>query len=146
MSPVSAKPLPLSGTEAALVPRVEEEIASVAVLPPALLGVKVTCTLHCAPGASVSQVLALQAKQYDEPLCVQLAEGLVMVKPIPLIVAPPVLVMVKPCSALVWPTDWLVKLRLAGLALKVGGVNPVPDKATVLGESAALLATVSVPL
>ena len=69
-----------------------------------------------------------------------------MAKPIPLIVAPPVLVMVNPCWALVWPTGWLAKLRLAGLALKVGGVRPVPDKATVLGESAALLAIVIVPL
>lgn len=46
LKPVTAAPAPLSGTEAALTPKVEEESTRVAALPPAVSGVKAICTLH----------------------------------------------------------------------------------------------------
>jgi hypothetical protein len=59
--------------------------------------------------------------------------------------APPVLVIFSVC-VLEEPTATMPKLRLAGLTVKAGASSPVPDKATVFGESEALSVTVSVPL
>ena len=46
-------PAPFSGTVAGATPRVEEETVSVAALPPAAAGVKITCAVQLLPLASV---------------------------------------------------------------------------------------------
>jgi hypothetical protein len=63
LSTVVADPLPLSGTNTGVTPRVEEEIVNVAALLAAVAGVKITCTVQLLPLFKVvPQVEALQAK------------------------------------------------------------------------------------
>jgi len=62
-SPFVAVAEPFSGTETGFTPRVEEEITSVAALPPEAPGVKTTCTVQLLPVSKVApQVVAPVAK------------------------------------------------------------------------------------
>lgn len=54
--------------------------------------------------------------------------------------APPLLVSVTVCAALVVPMAWLVNVKLVGEGVAVGGVTPVPDRlmTCVVGEASSV--------
>ncbi len=63
MSPVAQCPVPFSGTETSTTPTDEDETTSVAVFPPVVAGVNVTCTVQLLPLLSVGpHVVAPVAK------------------------------------------------------------------------------------
>jgi hypothetical protein len=113
----------------------EDETTSKAVLPPAAAGVKTICTEQLAPLASVAQVVAPQALGPHEKTP---PEVVLIWKPTLFSAAPPVLLTVTVCGVLACPTGCAVKLKLSGLTPRAGANIPVPLKATVFGESAAL--------
>ena len=55
------------------------------------------------------------------------------------IAAPPLLLTIRVCAALVVPTGWAAKLRLAGLVANAGGSNPIPESETVCVRSKSLM-------
>lgn len=59
--------------------------------------------------------------------------------------APPLFASVMVCAALVVVVGWLVKVRLVGAGVAVGGVTPVPERLTacVVGEASSVNVTVA---
>lgn len=137
-SPDSTCPVPLRGTVTGVTPGVEEETVNVAALPPAAVGVKITCTLQLLPLASVApQVVTPVAKLLDDACPVTW-------KPTLAIGTPPVLIIVSVNGALATPTCCPAKLKLDGLTPIAAASTPVPARATVCVRSASLI--VSVPV
>jgi hypothetical protein len=112
-------------------------MASDALRVPAALGLKVTLMLQVAFARTLLPQELVWAKS---PLL-----ALVMVMLVMFRVEPPVLVRTRTCGALVVPTFWLEKVKLAGEILTTGGggagLVPVPVRLTDCGLSAALSAT-----
>ena len=142
LRPVEDWPAPVSGTLVAATPGLDEEITSAAAAPPAIEGVKTTCTVQLDPLASVApQLVALQMALPQEN---SLADWPVIAKPILAIGAPPVLLTVSVWAALAWPTVCAAKVKEEGLTPNAGGSRPVPARATVWVRSASVM--VSVPV
>jgi hypothetical protein len=124
LRPEATFPAPFSGTEIELTPRVADEIINVAVLPPAAVGEKITCTVQLAPPVNT-------AVQVVVPVEKLAAEAPVIWKPTLAAEAPPLLVMVRRSGVPATPTFWTAKVRLTGLTTSVAGCTPVPDSDTV---------------
>lgn len=130
-----APPVPVSATDSGLFDALLVTV-SVPVAEPEAVGVNVTETVQLAPAARVlPQVL----------VC---ANGPVVATAEMSAVAPPPLVTVVVCAALVEPTVVLPNVSSAGDADSdgVAGVVPVPVSETVSGLFDALLVTVRVPV
>lgn len=100
-----------------------------AVRVPIALGEKVTLSTQLAPAATcpaalVGQVVAGLASA-KSPGFVPARVMLVMLRG-----APPLFASVTVCAALVVLVGWLVNVRLPGVGVAVGGVNPVPERFT----------------
>lgn len=131
LTPISdACTVPVSGTLAAVTPRVDEEMVSVAALPPAAAGVKITCTVQLLP-------LFNAAPQVVVPIEKLPAAGPAIWKPTLARGAPPVLLTVSVCGWVATPSCCAVKLKLEGLTPNAGGCRPVPERATVCVRSAS---------
>jgi hypothetical protein len=99
-------------------------ILSVAVRAPVAEGVNVTAIVHPAPAATELPQVLFSAKS---PALVPVRARLLILKAVV-----PVLVRVTICTGLVMATDPLLKVRLLGEKLTVGGVlAPVPERLTV---------------
>ena len=111
---------------------------SAAVRAPLAEGVNITVILQLAPAPTeVPQVLAWVKSLALAPVTARL---------VTLKTALPLLVSVTVCAALVVPTDWLAKARLAGERLTPAAavLAPVPERPTVWGLPLALSAMLSV--
>jgi hypothetical protein len=128
--PVAILAAPFKGTETGFTPRVAEETTRDARLPPALAGVKVTCTVQFAPLVKV-------AAQVVAPVAKLLAFSPVISNPTLAAETAPVLPIVSVDGALATPTSCPANVRLAGLTLNVAGLTPVPDSGTCWVRSAS---------
>jgi hypothetical protein len=138
LSPAAVCPAPLRETVAAFTPRVDEEIVKLAAAPPDAVGVKMTCTVQLLPLARFApQVVASVAKLP--------ADGPVIWKPMLAIGAPPLLMIVRVEGELATPTCCAVKVKLAGLTVKAGGIRPTPESAMVC-ELFSESETVNIPV
>ena len=138
MIPAAACPVPVRGTETALTPSVDEEMAKVAADPPDVAGVKITCTVQLPPAGRV-------APQVLGPVEKLAAEGPEIANPTLAVTAPPLFVMVSAAGALASPTCCAGNARLAGLTANAGGCKPVPLNETVC-PGFVISETVNVPL
>jgi hypothetical protein len=101
-----------------------------AVRAPVAVGLNVTLIVQFAPAATLApQVLVCEKSPLFVPT-------IVMPEPLNANVAFPVLDSVMFCAALVVPTGWLVKVRLAEDSPTMGAI-PVPDSETFCGLFAA---------
>jgi hypothetical protein len=129
-SPVKTWAVPLSGTLADVTPKDEDEIVSVAALPPVVAGSKITCSVQLLPLFRVAgQVLVAMEKL--------LAAWPPITKATLSIGAPPVLLTVSGNGELATPGCCTAKLRLAGLTLSAGGSTPAPLRDTCWAPSAS---------
>jgi hypothetical protein len=111
---------------------------------PIALGEKVTLSTQFAPAATcpiedVGQVVAGLAKAKSPGF----APAIVML--VMLRGAPPLFASVMFCAVLVVVVGWPGNVRLAGVGVAVGGVNPVPDKVTtcVVGVASSVIVRVA---
>src|SRR6516165_8200438 len=123
-SPAALWPIPVSDTATGDTPVVDDEMVRVAAAPPAVAGVKITCTAQLAPASRV----APQVEFAVEKLA---AAGPVIWNPGFARAAPPLLVTLMEAGAPATPTGCAGKLRLAALAESAGGNRPVPLRETV---------------
>src|SRR5207253_11341330 len=133
-------PVPVSDTDCGL-SAASPVMYAVAVQAPVAAGVKLTLIVQLAPGATepapVGQVLP--AAKAKSAACAP-----VMVMLVRFSGAPPLLVSVTFCAALVVPTRCLPKALLVAESVAVGGVTPVPVSDIDCGLPAASSVMVSV--
>ena len=138
-----AVPVPVSVMGAGLAMPLTR-IVILAVREPIAVGANVTLRMQLDPAATwppvvpVGQVVAGVANAKSPafaPLTVML---------VTLSGAPPLLVRVTVCAALVVVVGWLVNVRLRGEGVAVGGVTPVPERFTVCAVGLASSVNTSV--
>jgi len=122
MPKTGAAPVPESGTTVGL-PGAFDAMLKLADCRPIAVGAKVTLMVQEAPAATLEHAF----------VCAKLAAFVpVIVMPLTVSVAVPVLVTVTGWAPLVVPVACTANVRPAGLTLMVGAV-PVPDSATTVG-------------
>src|SRR5207245_3479450 len=116
-------------------------MVTVAFLSPVAAGVKLTLIVHLAAEAKKADqvVQGLEFERVKSAACAP-----VMVMLVRFSGAPPLLVSVRFCAALVVPTRCLPKALLVAESVAVGGVTPVPVSDTDCGLPAASSVMVSV--
>src|SRR3989442_379994 len=133
-------PVPVSGTDCGL-SAASSVMFTVAARAPVAAGVKLMLIVQLAPGATelarVGEVL--RAAKSKSAACAP-----VMVMLVRFSGAPPLLVRVTVCAALVVPTRCLPKALLVAESVAVGGVTPVPVSDTDCGLPAASSVMVTV--
>src|SRR5437870_2494121 len=126
-------PVPARDTDCGL-PTASSVMFTAAARAPGAAGVKLTLIVQLAPGATEPAPLGqvLPAAKAKSAACAP-----VMVMPVRFSGAPPLLVSVTFCAALVVPTRCLPNALLVAESVAVGGVTPVPVSDTDCGLPAA---------